>query len=53
MYVADMTLAEAREWREELERRASRAVVGSGNHEQLSWDLQDVNDRIDELEGGE
>jgi len=49
MYVDDMTLEEAREWRADLERRVNRAHTTPAR-EQLIWDLQDLNDRIDELE---
>ncbi|QIG58824.1 hypothetical protein SEA_DATBOI_160 [Gordonia phage DatBoi] len=53
MYTLDMTLDEAREWRDELEACLDREQMLPSRREQLSWDLQDVNDRIDELEGGE
>ncbi|QAU06658.1 hypothetical protein SEA_WILLIAMBOONE_158 [Gordonia phage WilliamBoone] len=51
MYVADMTLEEAREWRNETEAKLSKPGLATCCREQLSWDLQDLNDRIDELEG--
>lgn len=51
MYVADMTLEEAREWRNETEAELSKAGLSTVHREQLSWDLEDLNDRIDELEG--
>ncbi|ANA86312.1 hypothetical protein SEA_LOZINAK_156 [Gordonia phage Lozinak] len=51
MYAADMTLEEAREWRNETEAKLERSGLPASHREQLSWDLQDLNDRIDELEG--
>ncbi|AXC35183.1 hypothetical protein SEA_KALNOKY_86 [Mycobacterium phage Kalnoky] len=42
MHVEDMTLEEAREWRREL--------LNSDRTEQQRWDLEDIENRIAELE---
>ena len=50
MYVDNMPLDEAREWRAELLRALGEARLTPLAEEQLRWDLEDVERRIRELE---
>jgi hypothetical protein len=56
MYVEDMSLAEAWEWEELLQRKLAYRMIGGGGRsaEQLQWDLEDIHAHIqalDPLEG--
>lgn len=50
MYVADMSLEEAREWKAEVEEKLDNGAIPHPSWHQLQDDLQDLNDRISELE---
>ncbi|AXH70540.1 hypothetical protein HOT75_gp154 [Gordonia phage Daredevil] len=49
MYVKDMSRDEAIEWRSHLQDELAR-VFRTEDIEQVTWDLEDVNARIDELD---
>lgn len=52
MYVGDMTLEQAQEWREHLIGQtitASTSFAQSAEYEQLTWDISDLERRIQEL----
>ncbi|ASR77187.1 hypothetical protein KIV66_gp80 [Mycobacterium phage MyraDee] len=48
MYVEDMSLAEAHDWAADLHRQLAGSLL-SNEREQLTWDLEDVTGRIEQV----